>query len=166
MEPDSGSGHIFTQYAIEQLASEENRRNSLTSRASATITASAALVTLLFGFVALSSKTTNYHLPVSARPWLVASLTSFTVSAVAAALSLLPFSVWTPEVDDLQAVFRTRWDSTPDNGRKTLLANRLSELASLQHSNNLRAWLVLTAIALQVIAAALLSVAMINVIAH
>jgi hypothetical protein len=75
------AGDAYTALIIEQLAEERSRKTSLEQRGISVITSSGALVTLLFGLAALTTKPQGYQVPDGAT-------FSFILALVASSLLL------------------------------------------------------------------------------
>src|ERR1700694_370776 len=87
---DSGAS-ILAAYVQAQLARQDARKTSLEQRGITVITTAGALVTLLFGLAALSTKRAQtFALPAGASYLLVVALVLFFGAALAAILTNVP----------------------------------------------------------------------------
>ena len=93
---DSGVS-VLDAFIKDALTAQDQRKASFEQRGLAVITTSGALATLLLALAALSTtKQTTLVLPGSAKPWLIAALILFFVSAVAALGTNVPQSLDPP----------------------------------------------------------------------
>jgi hypothetical protein len=150
------AGEVFADYVKEQIDLEDRRRASLEARGSGVITVSGTLVTLLFAFSAVVTRTPGLALPGVLKVRLTWALIAFAVSSLIAIGTLIPLALHTVDAARLAPVLRNRWDGTVDEALKTTTATRVADLASLQRVNTVKSMLLVAAVAVQVVAVALL----------
>lgn len=153
---------IYSDYIGEQLAREEQRKNSLQAGGFAVVTTSGALATLLLGLAALSKKNQDskgtFVLPESSHVWLRWALVFFALAALGAILTNFP--VWLQYVNpaDLKKVLqdssKSECDAQIDVGE-----NQIAILESLQRWNGRKGWVLFVAMIFEVVAIALIAVA-------
>lgn len=151
------AGEVFADYVKEQFDLEETRRASLESRGVGVITASGALVTLLFAISAVVTRSTAFVPSDAARDRLTWALIAFAASSVIAIGTTVPIAIKGVDARRLGAELRARWDDTADAARKTTTATRAADLASTQRANSVKSLLLLAAMAMQVAAVLLLA---------
>jgi hypothetical protein len=156
-EPGSS---VLLAYLTDQLARQDARKASVEQRGLAVITTSGALVTLLFGLAALSTKSAaTFTLPTSASSLLAVAILLFVIAAVTAILTNVPIDYQEFEAEPfgkrINAALAAPRSQVEGNAAKT---NR-KILANAQAQNDLKAKLLLIAMAIEVAAVALVGAA-------
>jgi hypothetical protein len=158
---EPGGRAIYGAYIKEQLDAQEARKVSLEQRGLAVITTSGALVTLLFGLTALTVKReATFDLPGTAAVFLAAALVFFVLAALSALVTNLPRSYEGVTVDALRAAVRDRWDDSEATASRKVALTRLTVLASAKTVNNQKGLALLGGMVSEIIAVALVGVAM------
>src|SRR5215470_18460291 len=78
--PAADDGNIYAAYIQSLLDHEQDRKTVLEAKASAVITTSGVLVTLLFGLVAVVTGAKTFKLPEASHGWLIAAILLFVVA--------------------------------------------------------------------------------------
>lgn len=148
----------YGAYIKEQVDAQQARKASLEQRGLSVITSSGALVTLLFGLAALSTKEAQtFALPGAARVLLVLALASFFGAILSAIGSNLPFKYEMPLVPALRAVVDDRWGDSEQDAERRLARTRLKMLESAKAKNTVKAYWLFTAVGFEVAAVALVA---------
>jgi hypothetical protein len=157
----SGSGVIYNELLTELVKAEDARRASLESRSVTVITVSGTLVTLLLALAAAVASKNAPSLPTQTRAFLVAAVGAFLVAAVLAILTYAPRGFRPYDVGTMTTDIEVGWYQPEDAALRKGAADLLEQLRALQESNNQRGALLVGAVAAQVIAIALVSVAVV-----
>ena len=162
MSPTENPGRSrYATYIKEQLDAQEERKTSLEQRGLAVITTSGALVTLLFGLTALSTKgAATFDIPDTASTFLTIALVFFVLAAVSAIFTNLPRSYQGVTVDALRGAVKNRWDDTDAEAARMVALTQLKTLAAAKRVNEQKGWALIAAMGLEIIAVALVGVAM------
>jgi hypothetical protein len=153
---------VYGEFLKDQLAAQDARKASFEQRGVGVVTTSGALVTLLFGFAALSS--TNQILPNSAKKWLAASLIVFVVAAILALATNLPLPYGGPGPDEIKG--RLQLDPPKDEraAQRDIALTRANMLKDAKKKNGWKGWMLFGALLLEVIAVALVGIAIFEAI--
>lgn len=161
--PSVGKGAPETkEYAAfikELLDAEVARGATMETRATAIVTASGALVTLLLALAALVTRVTTFQVPVPALVFAGISAGLFALSACYAMLAVTPRRAWGLKPDCLGSELWERWADSADDAVAKTTATRL---ALWQQENTLtqrKAVAVFTAAVFQFGAVAALAIA-------
>jgi hypothetical protein len=150
-------GEVLAEYVKEQAELEEKRRASLESRGVGVITVSSTLVTLLFGIAAVVTKSQDFAPTDEVRQRLSLALVLFASSAVVAIGTTVPLAIHSVDASALLPEIKALWSKDPDAIRKTTTATRIADLASVQRVNTVKSYILLTAVAVQVLAVIVLA---------
>jgi hypothetical protein len=156
---------VYEAFILEQLQSEESRKTSIESRGVSVVTTSGALVTLLFALAAIETSRKGFVLPADARFWLKAALVSFVVAAILAVLSNLPLPYRTTRPEDLQFAIEELWSDGAAEATQMTSATRVTFLRRAQNLNQVKGYVLLGAFGAEVVAVALLAVAISKILA-
>jgi hypothetical protein len=152
---------LYAAYIKDQLDAQDTRKSSLEQRGLAVITTSGALVTLLFGLTALSTKgAATFDIPGAAATFLTFALVFFVLAALSAILTNLPRNYQRVTVDGLRAAVKDHWDDTETEASKMVALTQLKTLAAAKNVNTQKGWALISAMVLEIIAVALVGVAM------
>jgi hypothetical protein len=152
---------VYSEYIKEQLADQEARKISLEQRGLAVITTSGALVTLLFGLTALTVKReSTFAIPDRAAVFLIAALVFFVAAALSALITNIPRSYRGVTVNALREAVKAQWDDSEATASKKVALTRLTVLASAKRVNNQKGYALLGGVAAEIVAVALVGVAM------
>src|SRR5438093_1388669 len=113
----TAAGTEYNAFVTAQLAEERSTKTSLESRGITVITTSGTLVTLLFGLVALATKTAQtYTLPDPAPGLLVLAAGLFTLAAVFGLLTNWALSYMEASLTGLTELLQRDWDVDQTQG--------------------------------------------------
>jgi hypothetical protein len=158
---EPGGRAVYGDYIKEQLDAQEVRKVSLEQRGLAVITTSGALVTLLFGLTALTVKReATFDLPDTAAVFLAAALVFFVLAALSALITNLPRSYEGVTVEALRSAVKDRWDDSEATASRKVALTRLTVLASAKKVNNQKGFALVGGMVSEIIAVALVGVAM------
>ncbi len=160
-KPDASAA--YGAYIKSLLDYEQSRRTALESKASALITTSGALVTLLFGLVAVISGSKTFVLPSSAHGWLGAAVILFVIAAaVSIGASGVPVGYGNVNFDpkDLDEVFRY----PAEVAAVQIAGAQLQQIAIAKKKNNVKAYLVIVGAVSELLALAMLTVAIFQIV--
>jgi disulfide bond formation protein DsbB len=159
--PDDGN--IYGAYIKSLLDHEQDRKSVLEAKASAVITTSGALVTLLFGLVAVVTGATNFKLPETSRGWLIAAVLLFVIAAglgIMTANTPVPYGQATFQADQLQQA----WSQPASAARENVAKAQLELIPVAAQKNNLKVKLVISATLAELLALVALAVAVILIL--
>jgi hypothetical protein len=152
---------VYADFIKEQLAAQEARKVSLEQRGLAVISTSGVLVTLLFGLTALSVKREpTFDIPDTSAGFLVAALVFFVLGALSALITNLPRSYEGVTVDALRTAVKERWDDPESTATRKVALTRLTLLASAKDVNTQKGLALAAGMVFEIIAVALVGVAM------
>jgi hypothetical protein len=152
---------LYAAYIKDQIDAQEARKSSLEQRGLAVITTSGALVTLLFGLAALSTKSgATFDLPGAASTFLTFALVFFVLAAGSAIITNLPRSYQGVTVDGLRDAVKDRWDDSEEVASRMVALTQLKVLASAKDVNGQKGMALVAGMVLEIIAVALVGVAM------
>ena len=153
---------VYTDFIKTLTDAEASRKTSIESKGAAIITTSSALVTILFGLVAVVTSHTSFTLPVSAHGWLVGAILAFVVAAATAILISfpLPYGQTTITVDDL----RQWWGDSEVVADAAVSGLRLRQLTAARRTNALKAGVLCAACTAELAGLILLTVAVIGIV--
>lgn len=161
MSPSQPSG--ISQYDSllkEKLASEDSRKASLEQRALAVITTSGALVTLLFGLGALSTKQeATFDLSNFAASALAVALGLFIVAAALALRTNRPVDYQEVKPEEIESRLKEQPPLSEQDAIEDIALTRVKELRSAREKNGKKAKLLQWAMSLEVVAVLAVSVA-------
>ncbi len=156
---------VLADYTKEQLEIEDKRKTSFEQRGLAVVTTSGALVTLLFGLAALSTKAQQtFVLEAAAKPPLAAALGLFVVAALAALLTNLPLNYEWPDREKLLEALRADPPVAEQVALKKVAITRLDVLKAARSKNEFKGKALIVAIAIEVVAVGAVAVAVAIVI--
>ena len=164
-QAQAGGRAIYAAFIKEQLDAQESRKTSLEQRGLAVISTSGVLVTLLFGLTALSVKrATTFEIPTAAATLLVFALVCFVAASVFALVTNLPRSYQGVTVEGLRSAVSDRWDDDEARASRKVARTRLDVLAAAKDVNGQKARALVAGMVLEIVAVALVGVAMAIVI--
>ena len=155
---------VLATFVKDLLAAEDRRRESLEARGSAVITVCGTLVTLLLGLAALVTEREGFLLRGTSAALVTASVVVFAVAAVLAIVTYAPQPIRITDPHELAKSLPTVWSKGPEFAEKKTTATRLSQLAETQRTNDVKARVLLGAVAVQVIGVALLAAAVVSIL--
>jgi len=158
----SSGPEVYTDFIKTLTDAEASRKTSIESKGAAIITTSSALVTILFGLVAVVTSQTSFTLPVSAHGWLVGAILTFVVAAATAILISfpLPYGQTTVTVDEL----RQWWGDSEVVADAAVSGLRLRQLTAARRTNALKAGILCAACTAELVGLVLLTVAVIGIV--
>jgi hypothetical protein len=153
---------VYSDFVKTLIDAEAARKTSTESKGAAVITTSGALVTILFGLVAVVTSRTAFKLPVSAHGWLVAAIVAFVVAAATAILVSipLPYGQTTLTLGEL----RTWWSDDAATAEAAVSGLRLRALTAARRVNAIKAGVLLVASTAELVGLILLTITVINII--
>ena len=148
----SAAENPYPAFFKEIEDAQEARKTSLEARAAAIIGVSGAIVTLVFALAGLATKSSaTFSLTKEAQHWLYASLIAFIASAVVAILGGLPLLYKTVLSDGLKWIMESAWSEAPEDAARRIGATRASNLGWNQRVNDIKAAVLIVALALQIL---------------
>ena len=159
--PEAASGvATYAVYLKDEIEAQNARKASFEQRGLAVVTTAGALVALLFGLTALSTKAQpTYHLPHSARYFLVAALVFFLLAALAALATNLPLPYEAVKADEIRRRLKEVPVRSADAAELDIALTRVKTLRDAKQKNGLKGWILFAAMALEVVAVALVGIA-------
>jgi hypothetical protein len=163
-QPDI-AGRAAKEFIEQELAVERAKKASLEARGLAVITTSGVLVTLLFAVAAVVTKSPSFTLSQLSRWLLASSALGFVCAATLGILCNAPNRYLQVDPKSL-AILLTEdvWGAPGADAQRELTAARLAELSAAQSRNQLKAWAVVFAMCLQVLAVLLTTLAVIDIL--
>jgi hypothetical protein len=161
--PVPDDGNIYAAYIESLLDHEQDRKSALEAKASAVITTSGTLVTLLFGLVAVVTGVTNFKLPEISRDWLIAAVLLFVIAAGLGILTAnipVPYGQATFQADQLQQA----WSHPASAARENVAKAELELIPVAARRNGLKVKLVISATVTELFALGALAVAVIFIL--
>jgi hypothetical protein len=161
--PTPDEGNVYGAYIKSLLDHEQDRKTALETKASAVITSSGVIVTLLFGLVAVITGAKNYKLPGSSQDWLIAAVLLF---VIATGLGIITANIPVPYG---QATFRADqleqdWGHPASAARKNVAKAQLALIPIAARKNDLKVKLVIAAAAAELLALGALTVIVILIL--
>ena len=152
---------LYAEYIRELVDAQEARKASLEQRGLAVISTSGVLVTLLFGLTALSvRRESTFVIPDSAAAFLIAALVFFVLAALSAIFTNLPRGYQGVMVDGLRDAVKDRWEDSEATASRMVALTRLKTLASAKQMNEQKGIALVAGMSFEIIAVALVGVAM------
>jgi uncharacterized membrane protein YcjF (UPF0283 family) len=156
----NGRAH-YAAYIKEQVDAQEARKNSLEQRGLAVISTSGVLVTLLFGLTALTTRRgATFVIPDTSAAFLIAALAFFVLASLSALITNLPRSYQGAKVDALRDAVRSRWEDSEVAASRKVAFTRLTVLDSAKKVNNQKGLALVAGMVCEIIAVALVGIAM------
>lgn len=162
---DRGST-VYSEYIKDQIAEQEARKESIEKRGLAVITTAGTIVSLLFGLVAVLTGTDKYTLPSGAEPWLGGALIAFVVAALAGIVTNMPLLYLAVEVPELRRLIDDFWSDKPEVAEKRVAATQLKVLTRAKSLNATKGWILVGAIATELVGVVFLALAIRVVLNH
>jgi flagellar biosynthesis protein FlhB len=157
-EPPSGV-EAYGNLLKEELEAQDKRKASFEQRGLAVITTSGTLVTLLFALAALSTKGQTFVLPDAARGWLLGSLPFFVLAALAAVITNIPVKYQIVTAEAIRERLKEKPIRNADEAAKDIALTRVKALKSAKKINSIKGWVLVTGMALEVIAVGCVAIA-------
>ncbi len=148
---------LYSAFIKDLFDGELARRTTLESKAGSVITTSGTLVTLLFGLVAVVTGAKTFTIPAGANGWLLAAIIAFVAACIAAIFVGVPLPYGETEIT--MADLASAWTDAPAETEAAIAGTRLEALSAARRWNAMKAWILLGAIAGEIVAIALLAVA-------
>jgi hypothetical protein len=149
---------VYSDYIAEQVAREDARQKSFEARATAVVTTSGVLATLLLGFTTLTKPASTgkvagrFVLPPASHDWVRRALVAFAVAAILALLANLPLWYWRPYVKPLKERIERHWKDSFEKAEEEVARTRIKVLRSARLNNDIKGYLAFAAIASEVAA--------------
>jgi hypothetical protein len=154
----------YGEFVQRELDDQRTAKASLEQRGMAVITSSGVVLTLLFGLAAVAESNSRFNIADAARPWLYASGGFFGGAAILALVTSVPLRYKAPKPEALVRQVREAW--TEPEATQRVALTRVGMIASYRRRNGFKAWVLMFAMAAQVVAILLLAVAIKLVIEH
>lgn len=157
IEP-SAAGKVYEKVVAALLLSEEDRRKRVEGRAATILTASATMLTLIFGLtIFVSGK--DYIFKNHCAVWsLTLALAAFVVSSVIAIIiQAYPFQ-YSILNDFTLNNLAAKWNETEDNARQMWVQSQAETITTLRSSNNKKSALAVWSFGFEILAIALLAI--------
>jgi hypothetical protein len=153
---------IYSDFVKSLVDAEAARKTSIESKGVAVITTSSALVTILFGLVAVVTSRSTFTLPVAAHGWLVAAILAFVLAAALAILVSFPLPYGQTDVttNDLSAW----WHDTQSDADAAVAGLRLNQLDAARRMNAAKVTALCLASVAELAGLVLLAVAVIRIV--
>jgi hypothetical protein len=161
--PAADDGNVYAAYIQSLLDHEQDRKTALEAKAAAVITTSGALVTLLFGLVAVVTGTKNFKLPQASHGWLIAAVLLFVVATglgIATANVPVPYGRASFKLDRLQQA----WSQPASAARANVAKAQLLLIPIAAGKNDLKAKFVVSAALAELLALGALAIAVIFIL--
>jgi len=166
----SGSGRptlgekVFADFVDSLLSEQEDRKRSLEQRGAAVITSSGVLASLLFALVALVTGADGYVLPTDAEAPLVVALVLFSLAGVGGVASNIPVPYKGVDAKDFLSIVENQWNTyTESEALQMATVTRAKQFSGAKSWNQAKAWAVLVAQALEVLAVGTLALAIFRI---
>jgi len=153
---------VYTDFVLSLLNAEDTRKSSLEQRGIGIITVSGTLVTLLFGLTAAITSAKDFTFPAAARGWLTWAAILFVLAAAAGIAVNTPLFYGTIVVE--RATLQSVWGDDAADARRAVTGVRLKRLHAAQRANSIKAWILVAGTALELAAAAMLTVGIVDII--
>jgi hypothetical protein len=161
--PAPDEGVIYGAYIKSLLDHEQDRKSALEAKASAVITTSGALITLLFGLIAAVTGATGFTLPAASRDWLIAAVLLFVVAtALGIATANIPVPYGQAAFDG--AALAQAWTHPASAARENVARAQLDLIPVAAKKNDLKARLIVAAASAELLALGALAVAVIIIL--
>lgn len=165
-ESEERAGPEYASYYEALVKGQDERKSSLEQRGLAVITTSGTLATLLFGLVAITTKTNDFRLPVQASGPLAVALTAFVAAALLALIANAPLRYENVRVSDPQEELWDHWDKNRDDALQRITGTRLKVFRNAQTTNDLKAKFLVAALSAEVIAVVAVGLAVREILLH
>jgi len=149
----------YAELLKEELAAQEARKASFEQRGLAVVTTSGALAALLFGLASLAMTGKIQSLPSDAKVWLAVALVAFVCAAVLGLLTNFPFVYDAPKVEAIKGRLKEVPIKDQDAAVRDIALTRVRTLKDAKNKNKRKGRLLFGAMTLEVVAVALLAVA-------
>lgn len=153
---------VYAELVKSLVDAERTRKTSLEQKASAVITTSGTLVTLLFGLVAVITSKASYALPTAAHGWLGAAVWAFVLAACIALMISVPRPYG--QIELTNAKLLALWSDPVKKAQAQVTGVRLRALETARSRNTTKAWMLAAAIFAELIAVGLLATAVVVVL--
>jgi hypothetical protein len=153
---------VYASFVKSLLDAEDSRKSSLEQRGIGIIATSGTLVTLLFGLTAAITGSKSFAFPSAARCWLTSAAILFVVAAAAGIGTNIPLFYGKIVVE--QNILEAVWDDGTPDARRAVTGAWLKRLHAAQAVNNVKAWIFVAGAVLELAAAAMLTVGIIEII--
>jgi hypothetical protein len=146
------------------LDSQDVRKTSFEQRGVAVITTAGALVTLLFGLASLSAAEKSFKLSGGAKVWLVWALAIFFFAAVLAVVTNIPLPYKTPTAEALKQRVKESSMGDEDSAIRDIAVTQANMLGDAKRVNSIKGWLLVAAMACEVVAIGFVGAAIYEII--
>jgi hypothetical protein len=161
-EPSGSS--VYAAFIAGLLEEQDARKASLEQRALAVVTTAGALVSLLFGLVALISEADGFTLPRSAHGPLGVGLALFVGAGVLALVVNVPLIYTNADPEAIARILDRYWSDSVSDAEMRVAATREKMFKAAQDANELKAWLLVGALTLEVLGVVAVAIAVSEVL--
>jgi hypothetical protein len=148
---------VYSEFLKSLIDAEISRKASLEQRGLAVITTSGALVTLLFGSMAVYTNSKSFKQPPGEKGLFLIAAICFVLAGVTAIVVNLP--LFYGEIELTEENLRPVWGDTASDAQAAVAAIRLQRLYSAKKANTLKAYSLIIAMAFELCAAGALAAA-------
>jgi hypothetical protein len=146
---DFGDGSAWLEFAKDQLAREDKRKESLDQRAVTIVTGSAAVVSLLVAAASLSIKDHAFSISDNAKWALVTAGILFFAAAIAAILTAYPWGYEAPDAQKIGDIADDAWDDPKSDVERRVTVTLIDVWGTVQTVNDKKGAAFLAAIVAQ-----------------
>jgi hypothetical protein len=152
-DPPPDASETYAGYVKDELDRQIERKASFEQRGLSVITTSGTLVTLLFGLAALSTKEAQtFTLPGGSKTFLVIALIFFVIAIIAALCTNVPWVYKNVTPEGLRSMVHDHWGDDEPTGRRKVAYTQIAAITSARSVNGVKAWILLGAIASELLA--------------
>ena len=164
MSSEETGGAAYGPLLLELLRGQETRKASVEQRGIAVVTTSGTLVTLLFVLVSVLSKDQSVAFSASANGPLKLAIPLFIASALMALATNAPLSYDEFDPEHLRTELAADWLKPKTEAEGRIAETRLAILAHNHRLNNIKGTLLLGAMLFEVMAIAMVGLAVVRVL--
>lgn len=165
MADESGAA-VWSAYFSELAKGQEGRKISIEQRGIAVLTTSGAFVTLLFGLVALITKSDTFSLPGEARGPIGLALVALTAAALVGIVTNFPWAYRNVDADALEATIDRYLDDDASTANTRTARTWFDIYKAAASVNEVKARILFAAMFIQVIGLVLIAIAVREVLVH
>lgn len=156
---------VYAAYLEHLVVDQESRKKSLEERGLSVLTTSAALVSLLFGLVAVVTGVDDFTLPNAARPPLAIAMVLFVVAAVLGLITNFPRNYSNAQAEGLTTMFGERWEDSEPIAQRRVSVTQQQVYAKARGVNGDKAKCLFAAMFIEVVAVIFLTISVAVILA-
>ena len=153
---------VYADFVKSLLDAESLRKSSLEQRGIGIITSSGALVTLLFGLIAVITSSKTFVLHARVHGWLAAAAILFVLAALAGIVMNVP--LFYGQIVVTEGELRASWDDTAADAQAAVTGVRLKRLGQASKLNTIKAWILILGVLLELAALIILVIGIFEII--